>query len=68
MMNIECRDVCLCATCVLNANYCINTPSPCAGCMCDVCEHFDMSVDLFCNKHLTIEEINAKIESDKRKG
>lgn len=66
MMNAKCKEVCLCATCVLNDNYCTNTPRPCVGCLCEVCESCDMKVDFFCNHHLTIEEVNARIEEDKK--
>lgn len=62
----ECIKHCLCANCVLNPFYCKNTPRPCAGADCDICESFDMNVDLFCNKRLTIEEVNAKIESERK--
>lgn len=59
-----CKD-CLCGNCVRNPHYCVNTPDPCIGADCDICEGNDCLV-WFCNHHLTIEEVNAIIEEKKR--
>lgn len=55
---------CLCATCVLNPNYAVNTPKPCIGADCDICENGDMSC-VACNQHLTIEEVNRRIAKNR---
>lgn len=57
---------CLCATCVRNAKYAINTPHPCFYAMCDVCEDGDMNT-CFCNHHLTIEDVNLMLNKDNEK-
>lgn len=55
---------CLCATCVLNPNYALNTPKPCIMADCDLCEDGDCSdyCTYFCSGHLTIEDINAQLQ------
>ena len=47
---------CKCANCVRNENICLNTPTPCVGCMCDLCKNGEMAV-YYCNKHLTLKEV-----------
>ena len=47
---------CKCANCVRNIEVCSNTPTPCVGCMCDLCKREEFAV-YYCNKHLTIEEV-----------
>lgn len=56
----ECKKYCLCATCVYNPYYAVNTPRPCICADCDICD-CDAETT-FCNHHLTIEEVNARIE------
>ncbi len=51
----KCKD-CKCANCVRNENICLNTPTPCIGCFCDICEGSDMAV-YYCNNHLTLKEV-----------
>ena len=60
----NCNKYCLCATCVRNKEYAINTPNPCFGADCDICHGHDMKV-IFCNQHLTIKDLDAIIESRK---
>lgn len=59
-----CLEVCMCANCVKNMKYAVNTPKPCHGASCDICEDHDMAV-WGCNQHLTIEEVNARIEASR---
>ena len=33
----KCKEYCLCATCVYNPYYAVNTPKPCIGADCDIC-------------------------------
>lgn len=59
---------CLCADCVYNENYCVNTPQPCIMADCDLCEtvgHCDEIFCHFCSGHLTIDKVNAIIEEKK---
>lgn len=58
----NCNKCCLCATCVRNKEYAVNTPNPCFGADCDICQGHDMKV-IFCNQHLTIKDLNAIIDS-----
>lgn len=58
----NCNKCCLCATCVRNKEYAVNTPNPCFGADCDICHGHDMKV-IFCNQHLTIKDLNAIIDS-----
>lgn len=60
----NCNKCCLCADCVRNKNYAVNTPNPCFCADCDICEYHDMATT-FCNKYLTIKELDAIIESRK---
>lgn len=61
MINNECRKYCVCATCVYNPHYCVNTPQPCFSADCDICD-CDMEV-AFCSGYLSIEEVNEKLKS-----
>lgn len=56
----DCLKKCVCANCVYNKNYAINTPKPCLFADCDICKNCDMA-SMFCNQHLTIAEVNAKL-------
>lgn len=56
---------CKCATCVHNANIYENTPTPCLGVGCDICENEDMEI-YFCNQHLTIEEVDRMVDLIKK--
>ena len=60
----NCNKCCLCATYVRNKEYTVNTPNPCFGADCDICQGHDMKV-IFCNQHLTIKDLDAIIESRK---
>lgn len=64
MIGNECKKYCKCATCVYNPYYVVNTPHPCIGADCDICENDCETV--FCNHHLTIEEVNKRVEKEKR--
>lgn len=55
---------CLCADCVYNPNYAVNTPRPCAMADCDLCESAEHCDDVFCfscTGHLTIETVNEML-------
>jgi len=65
MIDNKCLGNCLCADCVYNPFYAVNTPRPCFGADCDICE-FDCGT-VFCNHYLTIEEVNKRIESEGNK-
>lgn len=56
---------CKCATCAHNANIYENTPTPCLGADCDICENEDMEV-CFCSQHLTIEEVDKMVDLIKK--
>lgn len=56
----ECKKYCKCATCVYNPYYATNTPRPCFSADCDICD--GDAETIFCNHHLTIEEVNKMIE------
>ena len=56
---------CKCATCVHNANIYENTPTPCLGTDCGICENEDMEI-CFCSQHLTIEEVDKMIDLIKK--
>lgn len=59
---------CLCADCVYNPHYAVNTPKPCIMADCDLCEtaeHCDEIFCYFCSGHLTIDEVNARIEAER---
>ena len=66
MVDVTCKEKCLCGDCVRNPHYCINTPDPCIGADCDICDFADC-VTCFCNHHLTIEEVNKRV-AEMRKG
>lgn len=36
MIHKECKKYCMCATCVYNPHYAVNTPKPCIGADCDI--------------------------------
>lgn len=59
----KCKRHCMCADCVKNPFYAVNTPNPCIGADCDICNH-DMEV-MACNHHLTLEELNKRVEEMK---
>ena len=52
-----CKEVCMCADCVFNPNYAVNTPKPCIMADCKICEDFDMICN-FCNQHLSVEVLD----------
>ena len=53
---------CVCADCVRNPHYAINTPHPCECADCDICENGDMEA-CACNQYLSIEEVNEMVEA-----
>ena len=55
---------CACADCVRNPHYAINTPKPCIGADCDICEGGDMAC-WGCNQHLTLDEVNKMIAENR---
>lgn len=57
----NCFLYCMCADCVRNANYAINTPKPCVHADCDICDNYDMAC-LFCNSYLSIKDIDNALE------
>lgn len=56
----ECEKTCLCATCVYNPHYAVNTPKPCFGADCDICKG-EVGCYL-CNKYLSLEDLNKKVK------
>lgn len=60
----DCQKCCLCATCVKNKEYAVNIANPCFFADCDICCDYDMRT-VFCNHHLTIEELNDRIKERK---
>lgn len=60
----NCHKCCLCATCVRNKEYAVNTPNPCFFADCDICKYHDMATT-FCNQYLTIDDLNDRIKERK---
>lgn len=52
-----CKKICMCADCVFNPNYAVNTPKPCIMADCEICEKFDMACT-FCNQHLSVKTLD----------
>ena len=65
MIHKECKKYCMCATCVYNPYYAVNTPKPCIGADCDICD--GDGATCFCNKYLSLEELNKRVEKEKKK-
>lgn len=61
---------CVCADCVFNARYCVNTPKPCLMCDCDLCEEncgdCKEFACFYCNQHTTLEDVNRKLNEKRR--
>ena len=55
----NCEKYCLCATCVRNAHYAVNTPHPCEWADCDIC--IGDGYTFFCNQYLSLEELNKRV-------
>ena len=47
----KCVKKCMCATCVRNPYYVVNTPHPCIGADCDICDGGEEHVYM-CNQYL----------------
>lgn len=59
-----CNKTCPCATCVYNPYYAVNTPNPCIGADCDICDGNE--IICFCSGHLSLDELNKKVEEMKK--
>ena len=59
----KCKEYCLCATCVYNPYYAVNTPKPCIGADCDIC--IGDGETIFCNRHMNLEGLNKKVKEMK---
>ena len=59
----RCEKICLCAMCVYNPYYAINTPKPCIGADCDICN--GEAECCFCSGYMNLEELNKKVEAMK---
>ena len=55
-----CEKICLCATCVYNPHYAVNTPKPCFNADCDICKGDEET--FFCSGYLNLEELNKKVK------
>lgn len=62
MISPKCKEICMCANCVLNPFYAINTPKPCSCADCDICAEEGETFECWgCSGHLTLEDLNKKI-------
>lgn len=52
-----CVELCICADCVFNPYYAVNTPKPCIMADCEICGNFEMACS-FCNQHLSVETLD----------
>ena len=55
-----CEKICMCATCVYNPHYAVNTPKPCIGADCDICR--GEAECSFCSGYLNLEELNKRVK------
>lgn len=56
----ECENTCLCATCVYNPQYAVNTPKPCLCTDCDIC-HREAKC-YFCDGYMSLEDLDKKVK------
>jgi len=61
----KCVKKCMCATCVRNPYYVVNTPHPCIGADCDICDGGEEHVYM-CNQYLSLEELNERVAEMQR--